>query len=83
MLVNVTYKRYNIYIVLSVEINKKVGKGMSEMNERSISLPVIDEKTHFIIDYEEVTEDEARLLAAFKLSTEETQDSIKKILNIA
>lgn len=83
MLVNITYKRYNVYIVLSVKIDEKVRKYMSEMNERSINLPVIDEKTHFIIGYEEVTEDEARMLAAFKLSTEKTQDSIKKILNIA
>ena len=59
---------------------------MSEMKEKSIKLPVADEKTHFIMAYENVTEDEAKFLAAYKLGTEETQKSIREIreiLNIA
>lgn len=56
---------------------------MSEMKEKFIRVPVVDDRTHFIMAYEDVTEDEARFIAAFRLGSEETQESIKKILNIA
>ena len=55
---------------------------MSEMKEKNIKLPVVDEKTHFIMAYENVTEDEARFLAAYKLGVEETQKSIREMLNV-
>ena len=53
---------------------------MSEMNERSISLPVIDEKTHFIIGYEDVTKEEAKVLAAYMMASEETQREIRALM---
>lgn len=51
---------------------------MSEMKEKNIKLPVVDEQTHFIMAYEDVTEDEARFLAAYKLGTEENKNQLGK-----
>ena len=55
---------------------------ISEMKEKTFKIPVVDEKTHFIMAYEEVIEEEAMFLATYKLGTEEIQKSIRGMLNV-
>ena len=53
---------------------------MSKNQERCIKVPVIDDATHYIIGYEDVTEDEIRMILAYKLATKEIQRKISELL---
>ena len=55
---------------------------MSEMKERNIRVPVVDDSTHFIIGYEDLNKDEEKFLLAYMLASQEMQKEIRILLGM-
>lgn len=55
---------------------------MSEMKERNIIVPVVDDSTHFIIGYEDLNKEEAKFLLAYMMASEEIQKAIRTLLGM-
>lgn len=52
------------------------------MKEKFIRVPVVDDETHFIISYEDLTKEEAQMIIAYKMCSEEIQQEIKTLVGV-